>query len=546
MASQHADVHGDPYLDFYLKVQPAAGDTFRVDAFIPTVPFPGTLEGVRLPKDFLALPSGGQFTLTASEAKKLGTDLFEALFSGAIRDSYLTTLQGGHRLRLVLDVPPGLASLPWEILYDDILLKDHLSLSPETSVVRFVPKLQENKPLSVTSPLRILAMVATPADRSSPEMIGERDQIITAFAKQKDPNLVELEWVEGQDKDALQEKILQPDRIDVFHFIGHGGVSKTAGAFIALAKQQSTDPLFADDLVHLLEEQPIRLVVLTACQSAHGEATNDFSNFALRLVQTNVPAVVAMRDVVTTEAAAAFAGEFYRELARGKSIEDAVREGRQAISPAFAGGSTEWATPVLYLRATDSQLLPQEPWRNRLRKYWAAVALLALLAFGGVWSCGQNDNCFLYPYFHGGQVGSSPRQLDHIWCITPTITEYKYFTLPAWKNDIILTNAYNNCPSLKTDQQCLLPGSGVPNTEASCSLAVTHVQECLIALGYSVPTDNGKPSGKLDETRDAIEKFQADHGLTVDAILGRNTLEKLQDSCMHLESARRRPPMLIP
>jgi SAM-dependent methyltransferase len=75
---------------------------------------------------------------------------------------------------------------------------------------------------------------------------------------------------------------------------------------------------------------------------------------AQTLVQQGLAAVIAMQFEVSDIAAITLANEFYGALADGYPIEAAVAEARKAIFN--AGNDTEWATPVLYLRATDGRL----------------------------------------------------------------------------------------------------------------------------------------------------------------------------------------------
>ena len=67
-----------------------------------------------------------------------------------------------------------------------------------------------------------------------------------------------------------------------------------------------------------------------------------------------MPAVVAMRHKITDPAAIAFSGTLYRRLAAGDPIDAAVTEGRIALNG--SSGSSEWATPMLFMRLPDGHL----------------------------------------------------------------------------------------------------------------------------------------------------------------------------------------------
>ena len=68
----------------------------------------------------------------------------------------------GVRIRLRLKDAPELANYPWEYLYDRSL-NWFVALSLETPVVRYVDLPVATRPLKVELPLRILAMISSPA-----------------------------------------------------------------------------------------------------------------------------------------------------------------------------------------------------------------------------------------------------------------------------------------------------------------------------------------------------------------------------------------------
>lgn len=66
------------------------------------------------------------------------------------------------------------------------------------------------------------------------------------------------------------------------------------------------------------------------------------------------------------------------------------------------------------------------------------------------------------------------------------------------------------------------------------SETVKHVQELLLAHGYSLPRF-GADGHFASETEDAVRRFQRDHGLAIDGLVGANTLKALESSPKHLE-----------
>ncbi len=144
----------------------------------------------------------------------------------------------------------------------------------------------------------------------------------------------------------------------VFHFVGHGGYDRVADeGTLALADEMGrADPIGAEDISRLLaEHHPLRLVVLNACDTGRGSATDAFSSTAAALIRRELPAVVAMQFAITDLAAIRFAQAFYDYVAKRRPVDDSVMRARRALRLAKKD-SLEWGTSVLYLRASDGRI----------------------------------------------------------------------------------------------------------------------------------------------------------------------------------------------
>ena len=77
-----------------------------------------------------------------------------------------------------------------------------------------------------------------------------------------------------------------------------------------------------------------------------------------------------MQYEISDQAAVTFAREFYDALARGTPVDEAVAAARKRFTLSHRG-STEWATPVLHMRAPDGRLFREDyagPLRLQSRK----------------------------------------------------------------------------------------------------------------------------------------------------------------------------------
>ncbi|MGH3869459.1 MAG: CHAT domain-containing protein [Pseudonocardiaceae bacterium] len=298
---------------------------------------------------------------TADErpVRELGQRLFDAVIADDVRSLYVASRQRareqGSVLRLVLRVrPPELARLPWEFLFDPNQ-QDYLGLS--MPLVRYPEVLAPRQPLQVALPLRVLGMVARPGDQHALEVDEEQQRLDTALAGLQREELVELFWVVGQTYNALEDA-LDKGPWHIFHFVGHGGYNRDSeeGTLSLADETGRTHPVGADDISRLLaEHHPLRLVVLNACDTGRGSASDAFSSTAAALIRREIPAVVAMQFEITDPAAIVFAQSFYQHVAKRRPVDDSVMRARRSLRLANKD-TLEWGTPVLYLRAPEGQV----------------------------------------------------------------------------------------------------------------------------------------------------------------------------------------------
>jgi WD40 repeat protein len=292
-----------------------------------------------------------------------GRALFEALLVGEVGTHYRVSWREARRqnkgLRVKLRVrPPELSALPWEFLYDP--KRDYLSLSSRTPLVRHPEVPQPIERLTVTPPLRILGMVASPKGLPQLDERHEKRLVEEATKRLQARGLVELTWLEGQTWRDLQ-RAMRGGPWHIFHFIGHGGFDReTEEGAIALSNEDGrTYLLGAADLALLLDDHYfLRLAFLNSCEGARGSPRDAFSSTAATLVRSGIPAVVAMQYEITDRAAIEFSRSFYEALADGLPVDAVVAEARTAIK---MGSALEWGTPVLYMRSEDGLIFDIPP-----------------------------------------------------------------------------------------------------------------------------------------------------------------------------------------
>jgi hypothetical protein len=317
-------------------------------------------------------------------SRRLGRWLFEAVFY----DETLVLLRAARdgaddddaclRIRLHLATTPELAALPWEYLFD-ATRNEFYCLFRQTALVRYLDLPGQGwRPLNITPPLRLLALIPSPAD--SPELgVAELDadkewaNIRGALRDLELSGQVVLRRLETATLEALRRQ-LELEPFHVLHYIGHGSIDG-----VLLVDPTGTGAWVSGDTLstRLRDFDSLRLVMLNSCMGAYASEIDSFAGTAERLVQGGTPAVIAMRRPITDPAAIACSTEFYRSIAGGFSVDAAIADARQKIREEETGDGLEWGTPSLYLRADDGHLWDFKPLSEQARRQNRMEALRA-------------------------------------------------------------------------------------------------------------------------------------------------------------------------
>lgn len=331
-------------------------------------------------------------------SKALGERLFATVFSRDVWrfwDSSLDrALNAGHglRLRLILE-SPELWDWPWEYLREPG--EDFLILSRDISIVRCPEVPRPVVALGVKLPLRVLVVIAEPSGSQELDSDHEWKELRENLAGLVRSGQVVLSRVVSSSLATLRKSLQKP--VHVLHFIGHGGFDHSREqAFLQFEKRDGEpDRVTGIDLARVLRRQsPPMLVVLNACEGGRAIKADPFAGVAQALIKEGIPAVVAMQFRVADESALIFSKEFYKVLAEGGMVDQAVYEARQAL---FSERSVDWGNLVLYLRGSEGVIFKPNTGPSGVSRRLIAAAgaiLLAALSAGG--------------YFYNGLSPSGP------------------------------------------------------------------------------------------------------------------------------------------
>jgi CHAT domain-containing protein len=296
----------------------------------------------------------------ALDAEHLGGALADALFAGSIGPSYDAARQRaeragrGLRLTLSLAAAPALLSVPWEFMYRR---PRFLASQRNTPVVRVLESGSLDPPPTIASAVRMLGVIANPITLAPLDVAAERRRVEQTLARVSESGRVKLDWLEPATPRGLREA-LRDGSYHILHYAGHSDFTAAGEGMLFL--EDSNGAAAAVDgtvLANLLGDQTdLRLVVLNSCEGARTTLTDPYAGVATTLIQLGVPAVVAMQFPISDRAAITFGEELFTNLiGRQDPIDAAVAEGRKAIYVEI--DQVEWATPVLFLRDPEIELL---------------------------------------------------------------------------------------------------------------------------------------------------------------------------------------------
>lgn len=314
-------------------------------------------------------------------AEAIGVELYKILLSGPIGRTFerchAAALGAGEGLRLRLSFghpyDRELGSLPWELLCNPESRR-FLSSEQRTPIVRYLDLGERIEPLVVAAPLRVLIVVAAPDPASS--KYYEYSEI------DPDPHFEVLERAIGGAKHlqarrleqatlaALREKLIGAERagkpFHAVHFVGHGGFNEDDEGALFFEREDGAEHMVTGAELARMLTPDVRLVVLASCSTGKIPAVrrngpHPFAGVASAVVAAGKPAVVAMQFSVSEGAVGPFAEAFYGAIDADQTIDNAVTEGRLAIDARGEEGALEWATPVLFLRSADGQILRLVP-----------------------------------------------------------------------------------------------------------------------------------------------------------------------------------------
>lgn len=289
----------------------------------------------------------------------VGSQLFEALFQGEIRELWITaradtTADSNLRLRLLIH-PPAVAALPWESLYDP-RRQQPFGADASQALVRRANRIgyvERTRPLATQLPLKILvAAVDDPLNPNRGIDTAEELVAIEQWLAPLQPHKIQLRILTGQlDIHSLRRQLLK-EQPDVFHLISHG---EPDGLLLWTPTGEAQMVSGSQVAATLRQVNSLKLVFLNACLAGQPDSKAPFGGVAHRLLQSGLPAVVAMQFEIPDRGAIEFASFLYEALVSGPcpgAVDRAMSVARNNLYITDPG-RIEYITPILWLNTDD-------------------------------------------------------------------------------------------------------------------------------------------------------------------------------------------------
>ncbi|MBF2066749.1 MAG: CHAT domain-containing protein [Calothrix sp. C42_A2020_038] len=313
----------------------------------------------------------------------LGQQLYNELFQGTLRDSWITAqgIAQNHQqvLRLRIGIKDNrLARLPWEVMHAGdrpIATGPYIAFSRYQSGLTGASRLPSNNmPIPPDEGgIRVLMVIASPTDLVRLDLLKQEAIKLQAELHRQVPNITEgthflpdiqLSLLEQPGREELTQA-LEQGRYHVLHYSGHSNLGANGGEIYLVNRRTGlTETLSGDDLAGLLVNNNIQMAVFNSCLGAYGatgtsnEETGERS-LTESLVRRGIRSVLAMSERIPDEVALTLTQLFYRNLSQGYPIDLCVSRVRQGLISAYGSHQMYWALPILYLQSEfDGNLSP--------------------------------------------------------------------------------------------------------------------------------------------------------------------------------------------
>ena len=314
----------------------------------------------------------------------LGQQLYNELFQGTLRDSWITAQGIAQNHQQVLHLRLGikdnrLARLPWEVMHAGdrpiATVPSYISFSRYQIGIAGASRLPTTSMLIPPDEdgIRVLMVIASPFDMVRLDLLKQEAIKLQAELHRQISSItegghflpeIELHLLEQPGREELTQG-LEQGRYHILHYSGHSNLGANGGEiYLVNHRTGLTETLSGDDLAGLLVNNNIQIAVFNSCLGAYGASVANvetgMQSLTESLVKRGICGVLAMSEEIPAEVAITLTQLFYRNLRQGYPIHLCVSRVRQGLITAYGSHQMYWALPILYLQSEfDGNLSPR-------------------------------------------------------------------------------------------------------------------------------------------------------------------------------------------
>ncbi|MBD2197581.1 MULTISPECIES: cell division protein HetF [Calothrix] len=385
--------------EFQISVTPVGQNDYlvRTEQVAPGVPLAEELvtwpvadwlaaAGHLMNDPLMSVLQGDAFARNSVNLVALGQQLYNALFQGTLRDSWITAQGIAQNQQQVLRLRLGLkdtrlARLPWEVMHAGdrpLATGPYVTFSRYQTGILPASRLQSHnipQPLEASG-IKVLMVIASPTDQNRLELLKHEAIKLQMELNRHVPRVgesgnyipdIELTVLDQPGREELTQA-LEQGRYHVLHYSGHSNLGASGGEIYLVSNRTGlTETLTGDDLAGLLVNNNIQMAVFNSClgaYSANADRTEETGerNLTESLVKRGLRSVLAMSERIPDEVALTLTQLFYRNLNQGYSVDLCLSRVRQGLISAYGSHQMYWALPILYQQPEfDGFLSPEIP-----------------------------------------------------------------------------------------------------------------------------------------------------------------------------------------
>lgn len=303
----------------------------------------------------------------------IGHQLF-TIWLGKHWDAILNRLGNVEQVHInVISKDSLILNLPWELMTPQGF--EFFGIGTRYSIRRYpgnIPSLTSPQSTLRAGPLRILFMACSPDDNTQLFFEKEEEYLQKAISG------LDTAYDSGDmgSFQELKERVceFQPH---VVHLSGHGVIKDDSVGYFAFEDMNGkADLKSSDEICRILSGQGVQCVFVSGCHSGEAPTDDILMGICQNLVAGGIPYAVGWAASIADTHAIDFVRDFYKFLASGRSIDQALNQARWSLwNTQKQDGDLSWILPVLYASSQEGYLYdshkPREEPQRTLKPSYA-------------------------------------------------------------------------------------------------------------------------------------------------------------------------------